>query len=79
MTTACHLRSMCGCAYKPPAFIELHDQNKNTHRPYADHCASINFAPMSRDAGLAVCTTTEHDGGSVCKIRGLWDSPQGSF
>jgi hypothetical protein len=29
----------------------LHDQNKNSHRPYADHCASSEFAPMSPDAG----------------------------
>jgi hypothetical protein len=26
----------------------LHDQKKNTHRPYANHCASSDFAPMSR-------------------------------
>jgi len=59
------LIALCGCAYKPPAFRELHDQNKNTRRPCADHCASSDFAPMSRDAGRAFCTTTEHDGVNV--------------
>ena len=61
-------QGICGSAYKPPAFIELHDQNKNTCKPYADHCAKSDFAPMSRDAVRAFCTTAERDGGSVCTI-----------
>jgi len=27
----------------------LHDQNKNTCKPYANHCSASDFAPMSRD------------------------------
>src|ERR1051326_6804128 len=63
--TAYHLRNMCVSAYKPPAFRELHDQNKNIYKPYANHCALCDFAPRSRDAGLTFCTTTEHDGGNM--------------
>ena len=48
--------------YNQPTFNDLHDQNKNSHRPYADHCASSEFAPMSPDAGWAFCIATEHDG-----------------
>jgi hypothetical protein len=34
-----------------PEFNELDDQNKNTYKPYAGHCASSDLAPMSRDVG----------------------------
>ena len=57
-----------GGNYKPPAFRELHDQKKNTRRPYADHCLSGDFAPMSRGAGRAFYATTEHGGGSNARF-----------
>src|SRR5271163_902223 len=65
-----HARGRCNL----PEFKELDDQNKNTHRPSADHCAFSDFAPMFRVAGPAFCTTTEHAGGSMQNSRTLGGS-----
>jgi hypothetical protein len=34
--------------YNLPELNGLDDQNKNTYKPYADHCVTSDLAPMSR-------------------------------
>ena len=68
------IQNSAGSPCNSSEFKELHDQNQNRHRPYADHCATGAFAPMLADAGPVFCTTNEHDGGGTQNSRTLRQS-----